>query len=187
MRYGDTKMIMVNDAAGFPGSHLCEQVLARVHKVLCVDNLFTGSRHNIAEKLDDWRFEFMRSNVGIRLHDQVDEICDLAYPASTVHYQLDPVQTTKTSLSGAISLLGLAKRFKARTFEASTIEFFVGLTASTYRTVSCPLHSDDPRQRRPVIDKARKLIDWDSTIPLRGGLVRMLACFAVLLNEGAPR
>jgi UDP-glucuronate decarboxylase len=124
MRYGETKKIMVTGGAGFLGSHLCERLLSQGHEVLCVDNLFTGSRRNIAAFLDNPSFEFMRHDVTFPLYVEVDEIYNLACPASPVHYQFDPVQTTKTSVIGAINMLGLAKRLKAKVLQASTSEIY---------------------------------------------------------------
>ena len=108
------KRILVTGGAGFLGSHLCERLLARGHDVLCVDNFFTGSKDNIAHLLANPRFELMRHDVTFPLYVEVDEIYNLACPASPVHYQHDPVQTTKTSVHGAINMLGLAKRVRAR-------------------------------------------------------------------------
>ncbi|MGU3362834.1 UDP-glucuronic acid decarboxylase family protein [Methylobacterium sp. M6A4_1b] len=124
MRYGATKTILVTGGAGFLGSHLCERLLEQGHEVLCVDNLFTGSRRNIAPLLDHPRFEFMRHDVTFPLYVEVDEIYNLACPASPVHYQFDPVQTAKTSVIGAINMLGLAKRLKIKIFQASTSEVY---------------------------------------------------------------
>ncbi|KQP62510.1 NAD-dependent dehydratase [Methylobacterium sp. Leaf111] len=124
MRYGETKTVLVTGGAGFLGSHLCERLLEQGHEVLCVDNLFTGSRRNIAPLLDNPRFEFMRHDVTFPLYVEVDEIYNLACPASPVHYQFDPVQTAKTSVIGAINMLGLAKRLKIKIFQASTSEVY---------------------------------------------------------------
>ena len=124
MRYGNTKKILVTGGAGFLGSHLCERLLEQGHEVLCVDNLFTGTRRNIAALLDHPQFEFMRHDVTFPLYVEVDEIYNLACPASPVHYQFDPVQTTKTSVIGAINMLGLAKRLKVKIFQASTSEVY---------------------------------------------------------------
>ena len=124
MRYGASKRVLVTGGAGFLGSHLCERLLAQGHEVLCVDNLFTGTRRNIAALLDDKRFEFLRHDVTHPLFVEVDEIYNLACPASPVHYQFDPVQTTKTSVIGAINMLGLAKRLKAKVLQASTSEVY---------------------------------------------------------------
>ncbi|KQU33203.1 NAD-dependent dehydratase [Methylobacterium sp. Leaf94] len=124
MRYGETKTVLVTGGAGFLGSHLCERLLEQGHEVLCVDNLFTGSRGNIASLLDNPRFEFMRHDVTFPLYVEVDEIYNLACPASPVHYQFDPVQTAKTSVIGAINMLGLAKRLKIKIFQASTSEVY---------------------------------------------------------------
>ena len=118
------KRILVTGGAGFLGSHLCERLLAAGHEVLCVDNYFTGRRQNVAHLLDDRRFELMRHDVTMPLYVEVDEIYNLACPASPIHYQFDPVQTTKTSVHGAINMLGLAKRVKAKIFQASTSEVY---------------------------------------------------------------
>src|ERR1700754_4053513 len=118
------KRILVTGGAGFLGSHLCERLLTDGHDVLCVDNFFTGSRENIFALLDHKRFELMRHDVTFPLYIEVDEIFNLACPASPIHYQRDPVQTTKTSVHGAINMLGLAKRLGARIFQASTSEVY---------------------------------------------------------------
>lgn len=118
------KRILVTGGAGFIGSHLCERLLDGGHEVLCVDNYFTGRRGNIIHLLDNPRFELMRHDITFPLYVEVDEIYNLACPASPVHYQLDPVQTTKTSVHGAINMLGLAKRVKARILQASTSEVY---------------------------------------------------------------
>ncbi len=120
----DRKRILVTGGAGFLGSHLCERLLADGHDVLCVDNFFTGSRENIFALLDHKRFELMRHDVTFPLYIEVDEIFNLACPASPIHYQHDPVQTTKTSVHGAINMLGLAKRLGAKIFQASTSEVY---------------------------------------------------------------
>jgi UDP-glucuronate decarboxylase len=114
----------VTGGAGFLGSHLCERLLDEGHDVLCVDNFFTSSRRNIEHLLDDKRFELMRHDVTFPLYVEVDEIYNLACPASPVHYQFDPVQTTKTSVIGAINMLGLAKRVKAKILQSSTSEVY---------------------------------------------------------------
>src|SRR5882757_8276107 len=119
-----SKRIMVTGGAGFLGSHLCEALLKEGHEVLCVDNFFTGRKNNIAHLLDDSSFEFMRHDVTFPLYVEADEIYNLACPASPVHYQFDPVQTTKTSVHGAINMLGLAKRLRARILQASTSEVY---------------------------------------------------------------
>ncbi len=116
--------VLVTGGAGFLGSHLCERLLAEGRDVLCVDNLFTGTRDNIGSLLDHPRFEFMRHDVTFPLYVEVDEIYNLACPASPVHYQHDPVQTTKTSVHGAINMLGLAKRLRAKVMQASTSEVY---------------------------------------------------------------
>ncbi len=118
------KRIMVTGGAGFLGSHLCDRLIERGHDVLCVDNFFTGSKDNISHLLDSHHFELMRHDVTFPLYVEVDEIYNLACPASPVHYQFDPVQTTKTSVHGAINMLGLAKRVRAKIFQASTSEVY---------------------------------------------------------------
>lgn len=116
--------ILVTGGAGFIGSHLCERLLARGHEVLCLDNFFTGSKRNVAHLLGNPYFELVRHDVTFPLYVEVDQIFNLACPASPIHYQRDPVQTTKTSVHGAINMLGLAKRLKARIFQASTSEVY---------------------------------------------------------------
>jgi len=118
------KRILVTGGAGFLGSHLCERLLHAVHDVLCVDNFFTGARRNVAHLLDHKSFELMRHDVTFPLYVEVDEIYNLACPASPIHYQFDPVQTTKTSVIGAINMLGLAKRLKIKFLQASTSEVY---------------------------------------------------------------
>jgi UDP-glucuronate decarboxylase len=119
-----TKRVLVTGGAGFLGSHLCERLVAQGHNVLCVDNYFTGQRNNIAGLLQEANFEVMRHDVTHPLFVEVDEIYNLACPASPVHYQHDPVQTTKTSVLGAINMLGLAKRLKAKILQSSTSEVY---------------------------------------------------------------
>lgn len=116
--------ILVTGGAGFLGSHLCERLLSEGHDVLCVDNYFTGRKRNIAHLMNNPYFEVMRHDVTFPLYVEVDQIYNLACPASPVHYQHDPVQTTKTSVHGAINMLGLAKRLGARIFQASTSEVY---------------------------------------------------------------
>ncbi len=118
------KRILVTGGAGFLGTHLCRRLLSQGHEVLCVDNFSTGARRNIEDLLADPRFELLRHNVTFPLFVEVDEIYNLACPASPIHYQFDPVQTTKTSVSGAINMLGLAKRLKVRILQASTSEVY---------------------------------------------------------------
>jgi UDP-glucuronate decarboxylase len=119
-----SKRILVTGGAGFLGSHLCERLLADGHDVLCVDNFFTGTKRNIAHLIGQPRFELMRHDVTFPLYVEVDQIYNLACPASPVHYQYDPVQTTKTSVHGAINMLGLAKRVRAKILQASTSEVY---------------------------------------------------------------
>lgn len=118
------RSVLVTGGAGFLGSHLCERLLERGYEVLCVDNFFTGARHNVHHLLTNSHFDLIRHDVCFPLYVEVDEIYNLACPASPVHYQHDPVQTTKTSVHGAINMLGLAKRVKAKILQASTSEVY---------------------------------------------------------------
>ena len=122
--YGENRQVLVTGGAGFLGSHLCERLLARGDEVVCLDNYFTGSRRNIAHLMKHPNFETIRHDVTFPLYVEVDRIFNLACPASPVHYQHDPVQTTKTSVHGAINMLGLAKRLNARILQASTSEVY---------------------------------------------------------------
>lgn len=118
------KKVLVTGGAGFLGSRLCERLLETGHDVLCIDNFFTGSKANVAHLVGDPRFEIMRHDITFPLYVEVDEIYNLACPASPIHYQFDPVQTTKTAVHGAINMLGLAKRVKAKILQASTSEVY---------------------------------------------------------------
>lgn len=118
------KRVLVTGGAGFLGSHLCEKLLNDGHEVLCVDNYYTGSKHNVAHLVGNPYFELIRHDITFPLYIEADEIYNLACPASPIHYQRDPVQTTKTSVHGAINMLGLAKRVKAKILQASTSEVY---------------------------------------------------------------
>src|SRR5262245_3319272 len=118
------KSVLVTGGAGFLGSHLCERLLGDGAHVICVDNFYTGARENILHLLDNPMLELIRHDVTFPLYIEVDQIYNLACPASPIHYQRDPVQTTKTSVHGAINMLGLAKRVRARIFQASTSEVY---------------------------------------------------------------
>ncbi len=124
MKESNASRIMVTGGAGFIGSHLCERLLARGNEVLCVDNFYTGAKRNILHLLDNPFFEVLRHDITFPLYVEVDEIFNLACPASPIHYQNDPVQTTKVNVHGAINALGLAKRVKARVLQASTSEVY---------------------------------------------------------------
>jgi UDP-glucuronate decarboxylase len=124
MEYHQNKRVLITGGAGFLGSHLCDRLVAKGFEVLCVDNCFTGTRQNIFHLLNKPNFEFIRHDITFPLYLEVDEIYNLACPASPVHYQFDPVQTTKTSVHGAINMLGLAKRVKAKILQASTSEVY---------------------------------------------------------------
>ena len=123
-KYNHSRKILVTGGAGFLGSHLIERLLKFGDEVVCVDNYFTGSKRNIEHLLDHSNFELIRHDITFPLYIEVDQIYNLACPASPVHYQHDPVQTTKTSVHGAINMLGLAKRVRARIFQASTSEVY---------------------------------------------------------------
>ena len=122
--YSKHKRVLVTGGAGFLGSHLCDRLIHAGHEVLCVDNLYTGTRRNIAHLLDRPEFEFLRHDITFPLYVEVDQIYNLACPASPVHYQHDPIQTTKTSVHGAINMLGLAKRLRVPILQASTSEIY---------------------------------------------------------------
>jgi len=124
MKNTENRRILVTGGAGFLGSHLCEKLLERGHEVLCVDNYYTGRRANVAHLLNHPLFEIQRHDISFPLYVEIDEIYNLACPASPVHYQSDPVQTTKTSVHGAINMLGLAKRVRAKFLQASTSEVY---------------------------------------------------------------
>jgi len=118
------KKILITGGAGFIGSHLCEKLLAMGHEVICADNFYTGAKENIYDLMDNRYFEVLRHDITFPLYIETDEIYNLACPASPIHYQRDPVQTTKTSVHGAINMLGLAKRLKIKIFQASTSEVY---------------------------------------------------------------
>ena len=124
MKNYNSKKILVTGGAGFIGSHLCEKLLTEGHEVICVDNYFTGTKSNVEHLLNNSKFELIRHDITFPLFLEVDEIYNLACPASPVHYQHDPVQTVKTSVHGAINMLGLAKRIGAKIFQASTSEVY---------------------------------------------------------------
>jgi UDP-glucuronate decarboxylase len=124
LRVSNRKRVLVTGGAGFLGSHLCDRLLHKGYDVLCMDNFYSGTKDNILHLLDNPHFELMRHDVTFPVYVEVDEIYNLACPASPIHYQRDPVQTTKTSVHGAINMLGLAKRTKARIFQASTSEVY---------------------------------------------------------------
>lgn len=122
--YFERKRVLVTGGAGFLGSHLCDRLIEDGHEVLCVDNFYTGTRGNIAHLLENSRFEVLRHDITFPLYVEVDEIYNLACPASPIHYQHDPIQTTKTSVVGAINMLGLAKRLRVPVLQASTSEVY---------------------------------------------------------------
>ena len=123
-QYGVRKRVLVTGGAGFLGSHLCDRLVSDGHDVLCVDNFFTGTRENVLQLLSHPLFEVLRHDITFPLYVEVDEVYNLACPASPIHYQFDPVQTTKTSVHGAINMLGLARRTHAKLLQASTSEVY---------------------------------------------------------------
>jgi UDP-glucuronate decarboxylase len=269
------KRVLVTGGAGFLGSHLCERLIKDGATVLCVDNFFTGARRNIEHLIEHKHFDLMRHDVTFALYVEVDEIYNLACPASPIHYQHDPVQTTKTSVHGAINMLGLAKRLRAKILQASTSEVYgdpdvqpqseeywgrvnpigvrscydegkrcaetlffdywrehrlrikvarifntygprmhpndgrvagpinignpeeytmlelaqliIDLTGSKSRMVHKPRPQDDPRQRRPDISNAKKLLGWGPSTPVAEGMKRTIAYFERLLREPGLR
>jgi UDP-glucuronate decarboxylase len=185
--------VLVTGGAGFLGSHLCDRLLNSGAGVLCVDNYFTGARRNIDHLLDHRGFEPMRHDVTFPLYVEVDQIFNLACPASPIHYQHDPVQTTKTSVHGAINMLGLAKRLRAKILQASTSEVYGDPQVHPQTEDYCGhvnpigLPQDDPRQRRPDISKANDVLGWAPHTALRDGLMRTIAYFEELLRDDAVR
>jgi len=157
------KTVLVT-GGGFLGSHLCEKLLEENRDVLCIDNFFTGSKANIVQLLPNPSFELMRHNVTFPLYVEIDEIYNLACPASPIRYQYDPVQTTKTSVHGTINVLGLAKSVIDLTSSRSQLEFK-------------PLPFDDPKQRQPDITLAKKTLNWNPQMPLEEGLQRTIDHF----------
>ncbi len=124
MKYHNKKRILITGGAGFLGSHLCERLISEGSEIICIDNCFTGTRKNMATLLNNPNFEFIRHDITFPLYIEADEIYNLACPASPIHYQFDPVQTTKVSVHGSINMLGLAKRLKAKILQASTSEVY---------------------------------------------------------------
>jgi UDP-glucuronate decarboxylase len=177
--------ILVTGGSGFLGSHLCVSLFADGANVICLDNFFTGSRSNIVHLLDNKHFELIRHDVTFPIYLEIDQIYNLGCPASPIHYQHDPVQTTKTSVHGAINMLGLAKRVKAKIFQASTSEVYgdpsvhpqtedywgnVNPIGARSKIVRRPLPEDDPKQRRPDISRAQEFLSWAPRTPLKEGL-----------------
>ncbi len=158
------KRIFATGRAGFLGPHLCEQLLARSCELLCVNNYFTGRRSNSAHLMSHPLFEMMRHDITFPINVEVDEICNLACPASPIHYQFDPVQTTKTSMHGAINMRGLAKRVKAKTLQVSTSEVYDDPTVhpqrETYRDRVNPI---GPRACYHERKRCAQIFFWTTT------------------------
>jgi UDP-glucuronate decarboxylase len=200
----DKKRVLVTGGAGFLGSHLCEQLLEKGCDILCVDNLYTGSKRNIVHLLENPYFEFLRHDITFPLYVEVDEIYNLACPASPIHYQNDPVQTTKVNVHGSINMLGLAKRVKARILQASTSEVYGDPTVhpqpETYRgNVNCigvrscydegkrcaeTLFFDYHRQHRLQIKVARIFNTYGPRMHPNDG--RVVSNFIVQALKGKP-
>lgn len=198
------KRVLVTGGAGFLGSHLCEHLLKQGHDVLCVDNFYTGSKRNIVHLLENPYFELLRHDITFPLYVEVDEIYNLACPASPIHYQNDPVQTTKVNVHGSINMLGLAKRIKARILQASTSEVYgdpsVHPQPETYRgNVNCigvrscydegkrcaeTLFFDYHRQHRMQIKVARIFNTYGPRMHLNDG--RVVSNFIVQALKGEP-
>lgn len=199
------KKFLITGGAGFLGSHLCDRLLRDGHDVLCVDNFFTGSKTNIAHLIGNPYFELLRHDVTFPLYVEVDQIYNLACPASPIHYQFDPVQTTKTSVHGAINMLGLAKRIKARIFQASTSEIYGDPVVhpqlenywgnvnpidprscydegSRSKLTFKPLPTDGPKQRQPDIELAKVKLGWEPKVTLEDGLKETIAYFKKTLS-----
>lgn len=203
MRHNN-KRVLVTGGAGFLGSHLCEQLLEKGCDILCVDNLYTGSKRNIVHLLENPYFEFLRHDITFPLYVEVDEIYNLACPASPIHYQNDPVQTTKVNVHGSINMLGLAKRVKARILQASTSEVYGDPTVhpqpETYRgNVNCigvrscydegkrcaeTLFFDYHRQHRLQIKVARIFNTYGPRMHPNDG--RVVSNFIVQALKGKP-
>jgi UDP-glucuronate decarboxylase len=194
--YKDSRIL--TGGAGFIGSHLCERLLAESAEVVSVDNYFTGSRRNIAHLLQNPLFEAVRHDVTFPLYVEVDAIFNLACPASPIHYQPDPVQTTKTSVHGAINMLGLAKRLRARIFRASTSEVYgdplihpqtedywgnvspIGIRSCYDEGKRCA--ETLLRQRQPDLSRAKAQLDWQPKVALDDGLKETIAYFKRTLD-----
>ncbi len=171
------KRILVTGGTGFLGSHLRERLIKKGHDVLCVDNFYTGRKINVERLVGNTNFEIMRHNITFPLYIEVDEIFNLACPVSPVHYQFDPVQTTKASVHGAINMLGLAKRVKAKILQASTSEVYG----------NPKIHPPKRKllgQCQPDISLAKKHLSWQPEVPLKDGLKRTIPYFhKLLVNE----
>ena len=198
------KRILVTGGAGFLGSHLCDHLLRAGHDVLCVDNFYTGSKRNILHLLENPYFEVLRHDITFPLHVEVDEIYNLACPASPIHYQNDPVQTTKVNVHGSINMLGLAKRLKAKILQASTSEVYgdptVNPQAESYRgNVNCigprscydegkrcaeTLFFDYHRQHRIKIKVAHIFNTYGPRMHLSDG--RVVSNFIIQALQGKP-
>lgn len=163
------KRMLITGGAGFLGSQLCKRLLQTGHEVLYAENYFAGRKSNIAHLLSNPNFEAMRHDITFPLYAEIDELYNFACLASPVQYQLDPVRTTKTSVHGAINMLGLAKRAKAIIFQASTSEVY-----------------GDPKRRRPDIALAKEDLNWQPEVFLEEGLKKTIAYFESLLSQQRP-
>ena len=168
------KKILVTGGAGFLGSHLCEKLLEKGYDIICADNLFTGSKENISHLFDNPYFEFLRHDITIPLFVEVDEIYNLACPASPVHYQYDPVQTTKTSVHGSINMLGLAKRTESKILLASTIKELAIMIRKVVKYEGELVFNKkypDGTPRKLLNTSRLNAMGWYSNIKLENGLI----------------
>jgi len=162
------KRVLVTGGTGFLGSHLCDCLLKEGYDVLCVDNFYTGSKRNIVHVLESPYFELYRHDITFPLYVEVDEIYNLACPASPIHYQNHPVQTTKVNVHGSINMLGLAEKV-------------IELTNSRSEILFEPLPEDDPRQLQPDTTLARQILGWEPRVSLEKGLKKTIEYFRSVL------
>jgi UDP-glucuronate decarboxylase len=182
------KKILITGGSGFIGSHLCERLLKEENEVICMDNFFTGNKQNIVHLLDNPYFELIRHDVTMPFSAEVDEIYNLACPASPIHYQFDAIQTVKTSVMGAINVLGLAKRTKAKVLQASTSEVYgdphIHPQKEDYRGNVNPIGIRsyyDEGKRCADISLANKELNWELIVQLKEGLLKTIQYFKSIL------
>jgi UDP-glucuronate decarboxylase len=184
------RRVLVTGGAGFIGSHLCERLLTLNYEILCVDNFYTGTRRNLDQLLSSPRFELLRHDICFPLYVEIDQIYNLACPASPIYYQFDPVQTTKTSVHGAINMLGLAKRLKAKILQASTSEVYGD--PSVHPQTEGYWGNVNPIGPRSVYDEAKRFAEaltmaWHRTHGTDVGIVRIFNTYGPRLRPGDGR
>src|SRR6202167_2162866 len=184
------KRVLVTGGAGFLGSHLCERLVEQGAHVICIDNFFTGAHQNVQHLVGDPHFELIRHDITFPLFVEVDEIYNLACPASPIHYQRDPVQTTKTSVIGAINMLGLAKRVKAKILQASTSEVYGD--PAVHPQTEIYWGNVNPIGPRSVYDEAKRFAEaltmaWHRTLGIDIGIVRIFNTYGPRLRPGDGR